>query len=87
MDLRETLRGMTPEQQTEWLKAHMPNWDEFIDGIRISREQLAAHEAAGKPGYPPGWISLDEYREQRGLSSHPERSSPAPAQPTHSPDS
>ena len=87
MDTWEDIASLAPEEQTEWLKAHMPNWDEFIDGIRISREQLAAHEAAGKPGYPPGWISLDEYREQRGLSSHPERSSPAPAQPTHSPDS
>ena len=68
MDLRETLAGMTPEEQTEWLRAHMPDWERFVEGIRISREQLAAHEASGAPGYPPGWISLDEYREERGLA-------------------
>jgi hypothetical protein len=73
MELRETLAGMTPEEQTAWLKAHMANWDEFVEGIRISEEQLAAHEASGAPGYPPGWISLEEYQRQRGLSNRPQR--------------
>jgi hypothetical protein len=80
MDLREQLAAMSPEAQTEWLKAHMPDWDRFVADISISEEQFAAHEATGAPGYPPGWISLDEYREQRGLPSHPERSNSAAAQ-------
>jgi hypothetical protein len=82
MDIREELKGLSPEQQTEWLKAHMPDWDGFVEQIRISREQLAAHEASGAPGYPPGWVTLDEYMEQRGLSNGPQRASPAPAQPS-----
>jgi hypothetical protein len=69
MDAREILAGMTPEEQTAWLKAHMPNWDEFVEGIRISREELAEHRAAGKPGYPPGWISVEEFRRLRALST------------------
>jgi hypothetical protein len=72
MDLREVLGAMTPEEQTEWLKAHMPDWDCFVEGIRISREEIAAHEASGAPGYPHGWISLDEYRDQLEHSSHAE---------------
>jgi hypothetical protein len=82
MGIREELDGLSPEEQTEWLKAHMPDWDGFLDQIRISREELAAHEASGAPGYPPGWITLDEYMEQRGLSNRARRSSPAPAQPS-----
>ena len=72
METWEEIRGLTPEEQTAWLKAHMAKWDEFIEGIRISEEQLAAHEASGAPGYPPGWISLEEYMEQRGLSNRPQ---------------
>jgi hypothetical protein len=52
MDLPETLGAMTPEEQTEWLRAHMPDWDRFVEDIRISRAQLAAHEASAAPGYP-----------------------------------
>jgi hypothetical protein len=66
---KDILAGMTPEEQTAWIRAHMTNWDEFIEGIRISRQELAQHRAAGKPGYPPGWISLDEFRRQRELSA------------------
>ena len=58
MDLRETLEGLSPEEQTAWLKAHMPDWDQFVEGIRISHEQLEAHLASGARGYPPGWIAL-----------------------------
>jgi hypothetical protein len=58
MDAKEILAGMTPAEQTEWLKAHMPEWEQFVEGIRLSREQLAEHRAAGKPGYPPGWITV-----------------------------
>lgn len=67
MELKDFLAGKTPEEQTAWLKENLDNWDEFIEGIQVSREQLAAHEAAGKPGYPPGWISVEEYRQLRGL--------------------
>lgn len=67
MDASEILAGMTPEEQTEWLKAHMPGWDEFVEGIVSSRQQLAEHRAAGKPGYPPGWITVEEFRRLRAL--------------------
>ena len=69
MDLKDILAGKTPEEQTAWLQAHMTNWDEFIEGIRLSRQQLAEHEAAGKPGYPPGWVSLEEFRRLRAVST------------------
>ena len=49
MELREVLAGLSPDEQTEWVKAHMPNWDEFIEGIRVSRQQLAEHRATGQP--------------------------------------
>lgn len=67
MDLRETVGALSPEEQTEWLKSHMPDWERFVEGILSSEQQLATHEASGAPGYPPGWISLDEYPEQRSL--------------------
>jgi hypothetical protein len=67
VELREILAGKTPEEQTEWLKNHMPNWDEFVEGIVRSREQLAAWRAAGNTGYPPSWITVEEYRRIRGL--------------------
>jgi hypothetical protein len=67
MDLREELQGLSPEEQTEWLKAHMPDWDGFLEQIRISREELAAHEASDAPGLPPGWITLEDYCRERGL--------------------
>ena len=86
MDLREALAGMTPEEQTEWLKAHMPNWDRFIEDIRVSHEQLEAHEASGAPGYPPGWVTLDEFLEERGLSNRSERPGSTPAEAAQSPD-
>jgi hypothetical protein len=71
MDLREDISSLSPEEQTEWLKAHMPDWERFIEDIRVSREELAAHEASGAPGYPPGWISVEEYRQLRGLPTKP----------------
>jgi hypothetical protein len=69
MDAKKILAGMTAEEQTEWLKAHMPEWEQFVEGIRLSREQLAEHRAAGKPGYPPGWITVEEFRRLRALST------------------
>jgi hypothetical protein len=69
MDAMEILAGMTPAEQTEWLEAHMPEWEQFIEGIRLSREQLAEHRAAGKPGYPPGWITMEEFRRLRALAT------------------
>ncbi len=72
MELSDDLRAMTPEQQTAWLKAHMPDWERFVEDIRVSREELAAHEASGAPGYPPGWISVEEYRRLRGLPTKPQ---------------
>ena len=71
MDLREDISSLSPEEQTAWLKARMPDWERFIEDIHISREELAAHEASGAPGYPPGWISVDEYRRLRGLPIKP----------------
>ena len=70
MDLKEILAGKTPEAQTAWLKEHMPNWDEFIEGIVQSRQQLADWRAAGNTGYPPSWITLEEYRKLRGLPAN-----------------
>ncbi|HEY7064898.1 MAG TPA: hypothetical protein VII06_25715 [Chloroflexota bacterium] len=72
MELKDQLAGMTPEEQTAWLKAHMRNWDEFVQGIVQGREQLAAWRAAGNTGYPPTWITLEEFRRQRELSNPPE---------------
>jgi hypothetical protein len=67
MELKEHLVGKTPEEQTAWLKEHLDNWDEFVEGIRQSREQLAAWRAAGNEGFPPSWITVEEYRRLRGL--------------------
>ncbi len=86
MDGWEEVRGLSPEEQTEWLRRHLRDWDQFVEGIRISHEQLEAHRASGASGYPPGWIALDDFREQRALSPHPERLRQAPAQPTPSSD-
>jgi hypothetical protein len=67
MELKDILAGKTPEEQTEWLKAHMPDWDEFILGIVQSRQQLAEWRAAGNAGYPSSWITVDEFRRIRSL--------------------
>jgi hypothetical protein len=45
----------------------MPDWDEFILGIVQSRQQLAEWRAAGNAGYPPSWITVDEFRRIRSL--------------------
>jgi hypothetical protein len=67
MELKDILAGMTPEEQTEWLRSHMRNWDEFVQGIVEGHEQLAAWRAAGNTGFPPTWITVEEYRQLRGL--------------------
>jgi hypothetical protein len=67
VELKDILAGKTPEEQTEWLRTHMRNWDEFIQGIVQSRQQLADWRAAGNTGLPPTWISVEEYRRLRGL--------------------
>ena len=72
MDTWEDIAALSPEEQTEWLKARMPNWDQFIEHIRLSHEQLEAHRAAGGTGYPPGWLTLEEYWEKRALPNRPE---------------
>ncbi len=82
MDWWDEIRGLSPEEQTEWLKHHLRDWDEFVEGIRISHEELEAHRASGATGYPPGWISLDEFREQFGLSANSEQLRSAPTPPT-----
>lgn len=69
MDLKDILAGKTPEEQTAWLQAHMPNWDEFIQGIVQSRQQLADWRAAGNAGFPPSWITIEEFRQLRELST------------------
>ena len=72
MDVQDSLAGLSPEEQTEWLKQHMPEWDRFIEDIRVSEEQLAQHRASGAPGYPTGWMELDEYWRQRAVQPRPE---------------
>lgn len=72
MDTWEDIKGLSPEEQTAWLKSHMRDWDQFVDDIRVSDEQLKAHRAAGGTGLPPSWITLEEYLQQRGLSSKTE---------------
>ena len=69
MDTWEDLRGLSPEEQTAWLKAHMRDWDRFVEDIRVSHEQLEAHRAAGGTGLPPSWITLEEYLLKRALRS------------------
>jgi hypothetical protein len=69
MDTWEDIKGLSPEEQTEWLKRHMPDWDRFVEDIRISHEQLEAHRAAGDTGFPPSWITLEEFLEQRALQN------------------
>src|SRR5262249_39212533 len=67
MNAWEEITALSPEEQTAWLKQHIRDWDRFVEDIRVSHEQLAAHRAAGKPGLPPGWIDVDEYWQQRAL--------------------
>jgi hypothetical protein len=67
MELKDILAGKTPEEQTEWLRTHMYNWDEFIQGIVQSRQELDEWHAAGNTGCPPSCITVDEYRRLRGL--------------------
>ncbi len=67
MELKDILAGKTPEEQTEWLRTHMRNWDEFIEGIVQGDEQLEKWRAAGNTGFPPTWITVEEYRQIRGL--------------------
>jgi hypothetical protein len=43
------------------------DWDEFIQGIVQTRQQLADWRAAGNDNFPPTWISVEEYRRIRGL--------------------
>lgn len=86
MDGWNEVRGRSLEEQTEWLRGHLRDWDQFVEGIRSSHEQWEAHRAAGGDGLPPGWITLDDFREQRGLSNRPERARQTPAQPTPSGD-
>jgi hypothetical protein len=69
VELKDILAGLTPEEQTAWLEAHMTNWDAFVEGIHTSRQQLAEHRAAGNLDYPPGWITVEEFRRLRALSS------------------
>ena len=69
MELKEIVAGKTPEEQTEWIRTHMRNRDEFIRGIVQSRQQLADWRAAGNTGYPPTWITVEEFRRQRELST------------------
>ena len=67
MELKDILAGKTPEEQTAWLRTHMRNWDEFIQGIVQSEHQLAEWRAAGNDDFPPTWITVEEYRRIRGL--------------------
>jgi hypothetical protein len=72
MDTWEDIKGLSPEEQTAWLKSHMRDWDQFVDDIRVSDEQLKAHRAVGGTGLPPGWVWLEDYWKQRALPPRPE---------------
>ncbi|HLH21317.1 MAG TPA: hypothetical protein VK066_02260 [Chloroflexota bacterium] len=72
MDTWEDIRGLSPEEQTEWLKRHMKDWDRFVADIQRSHAQLEAHRTAGGTGLPPGWMWLDDYWKKRGLPNCPE---------------
>ncbi len=72
METWEEIRGLSPEEQTTWLKSRMRDWDRFVEDIRVSQEQLDAHRAAGGTGAPPSWITVEEYRRQRALPSKTE---------------
>ena len=65
----EDVAKLSPEVQTAWLSTRMKDWPKFVDDIQASHEQLEAHRAAGASGSPPGWITLEEYLEKRGLPS------------------
>jgi hypothetical protein len=67
VELKDILAGKTPEEQTEWLRTHMRNWGEFIQGTVQTRQQLAEWRSAGNYDFPPTWISVEEYRRLRGL--------------------
>ncbi len=71
MDTRADISGLSPEEQTAWLKSHMRDWDRFVEDVRVSDEQLKAHRAAGGTGLPPGWIWLEDYWKQRALPNRP----------------
>jgi hypothetical protein len=67
MDGWDEIRGLSPEEQTDCLKRHLRDWDQFVEGIRASEEELQAYRAAGGIGLPPSWITVEEYRRRRGL--------------------
>ena len=69
MELKDILAGKTPEEQTEWLRTHMRNWDEFIQGVVQSSQELDEWWAAGNEGCPPSWITLEELRRLREPST------------------
>lgn len=78
MEPRDALAGKTPEEQTEWLRTHMRNWDEFLRGISratasLTRGGQLGTKAARPVGSPskstgssvacqPGITKLADYR-------------------------
>jgi len=63
----EEVSTLTPEAQTEWARQHIEDWPTFLEAIRTSREALSAWRAAGNSGFPPGWITRQEYERERAL--------------------
>ena len=50
-----------------WARENVAEGEEFADNCLASSEEFRAWRAAGKPGFPPGWISHRDYMQQRDL--------------------
>jgi hypothetical protein len=67
VELKDILAGKTPEEQTEWLKSHMPNWDEFIQGSCSAASSLPSIARRATPATHPGGSQSKSIGRLRGL--------------------
>ena len=58
---------LTPEQQTEYWRERIADWDAFEATIIQSDEELDAWEQSGQPGLPPGYVSARDYLHRRAV--------------------
>jgi hypothetical protein len=65
----EELDKLSAAEQATWLRQQVDDWPQFVRDIEASLEELAAYRASGNTGFPPGWISFDDYRAQRGVQN------------------